>query len=1036
VQVDVLGPLRVRVGGREVDLGGPRSRALVARLALSAGRPVGASTLVDDLWGEAVPADAANALQSIVSRTRRRLPDGALDSTAAGYLLHCDGVDAHEFERLASAGRADDALALWRSEPLGDVGDVPFAAAEVRRLTEIRLMALESSLEARVRSDPAVVAELAALTAAHPHRDGLWRLHLTALAAHGRANEALTAYERLRSMLADDLGVDPSPQLQRLHLSILRGEHERHRARSAMPAALTSFVGRDGAIDDLLVALGRHRLVTLLGPGGSGKTRLAVETARRTADRFGGCWLAELAPVTGEDDIVRAVLTAMGLLEVVVLDRPPAATRPDDRARLLEAVRDVDGLLVLDNCEHLVDGVARLAVDLLAHAPDLHVVATSREPLRIIGEYTYQLSPLTMPADGDSVEAASAHSAVQLFVMRAQAVDQSFELDDTTLPAVREICVRLDGQPLAIELAAARLRTLTVGQVAARLSDRFRLLTGGSRTSLPRHRTLRAVVEWSWDLLDEDERRLAESLAVFPGGVTAISAAAVHGDDVEELLESLADKSLLVLVRGEIPRFRMLETLREFGVDRLVERGVADEVRARHLDHFLDVVEAQDARLRSPEQLEAAAILDAEHGNVMAALRYAIDRGDRDRAGRIVAAIAWFWSIRSQHQESFAWATRVLALPGASDPASEIRLEALGIAGVLATTQFDERREARWREPVERVLRLWDDHRPDDPLVHVVLAAMDYFDVGGGRPVETGDDPWTMAMVDLMRMVLLDNSGRLSESVDLIAPTVEAFRAVGDRWGLAMSLAQRATIEALDGDLVASRASWRESMPLLAELGATDDADFTSMRVVALQLALADADELDELRRDIEATLERALATRGRRQESVARMNLAALEHAAGRDEAAVAELEHVLAHRDSTSEFGSGQMEAQIRAHLAVARAGIGDLDGADRELVSAAAVGWTTKDMPVLADVAVAAAVLAHHHDRDDHSARLLGASEVIRGRGDRSNADARRLVDALRAGLGPETYERLHADGASMDQADAVGLLRPRADGLFLP
>ncbi|MET0449268.1 MAG: BTAD domain-containing putative transcriptional regulator [Aeromicrobium sp.] len=1030
MQVDVLGPLRVRADDREVDLGGPRSRALVARLALAGNRPVSAATLIDDLWGMDVPADATNALQSVVSRTRRRLPDGVLDSTPAGYVLHCATVDADEFERLVTAGRVDEALALWRGEALVDVVDFPFAATDAQRLDELRLTAIEASLGDRIRTDPTAIAELAQLTTAHPYRDGFWRLHLTALAAHGRANEALTSYERLRTMLADDLGADPSPELQELHLSILRGEQASRSTHPALPAGLTSFVGREGAIDDLRGALDDHRLVTILGPGGAGKTRMAIETARAALDRFEGVWLTELAPVTGEDDIVQAVLSGMGLVEVVVLERPSAAPPRAERMRLLEAVRDVEGLLLLDNCEHLIEGVARLADDLLAHAPKLRIVATSREPLRIIGEYAYQLSPLTMPAEGDAVETALTHSAVQLFVLRAQAVDQGFELTEETLPAVREICVRLDGQPLAIELAAARLRTLTAGQVAARLSDRFRLLTGGSRTALPRHRTLRAVVEWSWDLLDDDERGLAESLAVFPGGVTAASAAAVHGGgaDTEELLESLADKSLLVPVRGETPRYRMLETLREFGVERLIDRGVADQVRDAHLDHFLQVVEAQAVRLRGPGQVEAVDVLDADHGNIMAALRFAFDRGDRPRAARLAAGLAWFWSIRSQHNESFGWARTVLALPGTGDPASEICLEGLAIAGILVESQFDVGEGAEWHEHVARILELWDAHHPDDPFVHVVLAAMEFFGVTGERVLERGDDPWTRAMVDLIQVVLLDNAGHVSEYVHLIDPMIERFREIGDRWGLAMSLSQRAQIEALDGDLEGALASWREALPLLGELGAAEDLDLSSMRVVGLQLALTDADGMEALRRDLEASFDRAVASGNRRHEAVARMNLASLEHVAGRHAEVIRHLEHVLAHSDPSSEFGSGQMEAIIRAQLAIARSGLDDLDGADRELAAAVRSGLAMRDMPVLAEIAGAAAALAHRRGDDELAARRLGASGAIRGRVDRANLNTHGLPESLRASLGDARYESLVAEGAALERDQAVALALP--------
>ena len=1024
VQVDVLGSLRVRTDDQEVDLGGPRSRALVARLALAGNRPVSATTLIDDLWGADVPADATNALQSVVSRTRRRLPDGALESSAAGYVLHCDGVDADAFERLVTAGRGADALALWRGEPLADVAEFPFAAAEGQRLVELQLTAIEASLAGRVPTDPGVVAELGRLTEAHPYRDGFWRLHLTALVAHGRASEALQAYERLRTMLADDLGADPSPELQELHLSILRGERGAHRAHPALPAGLTSFVGRETAIEDLRSALDEHRLVTILGPGGAGKTRLAIETARVTLDRFDEVWLAELAPVTGEDDIAQAVLSGMGLLEVAVLDRPSTGPRPGDRTRLLDALRDVEGLLVLDNCEHLIDGVARFTDDVLAHAPRLRVLATSREPLRLIGEYAYQLSPLTMPAETDPVEVAMTHSAAQLFVLRAQAVDHAFALTAETLPAVREICLRLDGQPLAIELAAARLRTLTAEQVAARLSDRFRLLTGGSRTALPRHRTLRAVVEWSWDLLDHDERRLAESLAVFPGGATVESAAAVHGGrGTEELLESLADKSLLVAVRGRTPRFRMLETLREYGVDRLIERGEVDAVRGAHLDHFLQVVELQAVRLRGTAQVDAVRVLDADHGNIIAALRFAIDRGDRRRAGRLVSGLSWFWSIRNQHQEAWTWADLVLAVPGELDPADEIVLLALSVTGLLAQGQFGAGEEATWRAPVARILDVWDEHRPDDPVVHVVLAALDFFGVAGDRAVDLSQEPWTRAMVDLMRIAMLDNAGRLSESVDLIDPMIETFRAIGDRWGLAMALSQRALVESLDGDAERALGTWRESLPLLGELGAAEDVDFTSVRIVGLQLSLADADGRDALRHDLEASLERARAAGNRRQESVARMNLATLEHATGADERAVEHLRHLLAHRETSVEFGSGQMGALVLSRLVVALAGTGDLDGAEDQLRVAASTGLTTTDMPIMAEVATAAAVVARHRGEGERAARLLGAADAIRGREDRSNADARTVADALRASLGAARCEELVAEGTAMSKDQAV-------------
>ncbi len=1032
VQVDVLGPLRVRADDQEIDLGGPRNRALVARLALDAGRPVAATTLIDDLWGLDVPADATNALQSIVSRTRRRLPAGALESTPAGYVLQCASVDAVEFERLVAASRVDEALARWRGDALADVAEFPFAPAAAHRLGELRLAAVESSLRDRVRSgdDLAVVAELADLTTAHPYRDGFWVLYLSALAAHGRANEALTAYERLRKQLADELGADPSPELQDLHLSILRGEHSVRRSHPALPSALTTFVGREGAIDDLQAALVDHRLVTILGPGGAGKTRLAVETARAALGRFEEVWLTELAPVTGSDGILQAILSAMGLLEVSVLDRPSSAPRPDERTRLIDAVHDVEGLLLLDNCEHLIGAVAEIAEDILAHAPKLRILATSREPLRIIGEFGYQLSPLTMPHAGSTIDEAMEHSAIQLFVLRAQAVDQSFTLTAETLPAVLEICQRLDGQPLAIELAAARLRTLTASQVAARLSDRFRLLTGGSRTALPRHRTLRAVVEWSWDLLDDAERDLAERLAVFPGGVTVESATAVSvaGDRTEELLESLADKSLLVAVRGDTPRFRMLETLREYGVERLVERGTAEAVREAHLHYFLGVAERQGARLRGGDQVAAVKALDLERANIMAALRFAIDREDRPRAAGLVSALAWYWSIRSQHVEACTWADAVLALPGEADPASEICIEALSLTGILVLANQDRDTTPAWHGPVDRILALWDAHRPEHQVVDLVLATMAFFDVIGDRELREVEDRWTRSMIGFMRLVLLDNEGRIGETVHRLEPIVQDFRELGDRWGLAMSLSQLGVVRSLEGRFEEALASWQEAVPLLSELGALEDADITTMQIEGLRVALADDDQLGDLEQDLRAAIADAARDGNRRAELMARMNLAHLEHCMGDDEAAIDDIDYVLRHADTSSSFGSGQMEAALRSSLAVYTASAGDLEAAQAVLAEAATVGVRTRDMPIIAQVATAVAIVTHLDGDDERAAEVLGAAEAIRGMADHMNRDVRLLREGLRASLGDGRYEELHAAGRSLVRDDAIALALP--------
>jgi predicted ATPase/DNA-binding SARP family transcriptional activator len=1030
VQVDVLGPLQVRVDDREVDLGGPRSRALVARLALDAGRPVGAATLIDDLWGLDVPADAVNALQSVVSRTRRKLPHGALESTPAGYVLHCDHVDALEFERLSGTGRFAEALALWRGEALADVLTFPFAVAAATRLDELRLSEYEGSLEARVNdaADLAVVAELADLTTAHPYRDGFWRLYLTALAARGRTNEALTAYEGLRGTLADELGTDPSPALQEVHLALLRGEHGAKVNRTAnLPVGLTTFVGREQAIVDLSAAICAHRLVTILGPGGAGKTRLSIETARASADAFDDVCLVELAPVTSGSDIVSTILSSLGLLEVSVIDRRNSGGNTDERTRLLDALAELKMLLILDNCEHLIEDVAGVAEDILTHAPRLVVMTTSREPLRILGEYVYPVHPLTQPTASVSSTEALGYSAVQLFVQRAQAADPAFRLDDVTLPSVLEICSRLDGQPLAIELAAARLRSLGVDQVALRLSDRFRLLTGGSRTALPRHRTLRAVVEWSWDLLDDDERDLAERIAVFPGGVTAASAAAVfdNSDRTAELLEALADKSLLVPIRAEVPRFRMLETLREYGTERLIDLGIVQKVRTAHVDYFLAYAQEHELDLRGPRQLEAFAAFDLERGNISAALRLAIDQQDRDRAARMLATHGWYWATRNQDAEVLAWATAVGAIPGRSDPSSEIGVRILQIVAAMAA----ENRQVI-SDFVDEILELYDTGEAHGPYVDMAMATIDFFGNLGDRELVPPTDPWTRAAILLMRVVLMDNAGTLGGVADQLDEAIEGFREVGDRWGLATSMGQRATLESYAGRADAALATLEQTMPLLEELGAVEDLEFTRMKVVGLKLATATEDDLPELRRLLEDQLAVSVAAGLHRSIYLARLSLASFDRLAGRPKESVDALEALVREWEEfeDSMIGSRQMKASVLGALVMSKVAAGDLAGAEQTLRLAAEQGRASDDMPIVSHVAVASACLAGAAGDFNLAARRLGAADSIRGVVDKMNREAQTLAEMLRGQLGSEAYEQAYVDGLALERDEAIRLTLP--------
>src|SRR5271166_112776 len=605
LRIGLLGPLQVRDDtGRPVHVGGRQLRVLLTLLALNGGRVVPAGSLAAQIWPDDPPGNPGNALQTLVSRLRAELRQGGIgdviESRPAGYRLAVppEAVDVMAFEALAARGRralADgdageaarvlrDALLAWRGQPLADAAGCDFADAAAAKLTELRASALADRIEADLAlgEGASLVGELRVLLAADPLAEHPRALLMRALYAAGRQAEALAAYHEGRKLLAEQLGVDPSAQLEQVYLGILRGprgpspdpEPVVH-AQAPVSAVrvhgpLTSFVGRDEDVPRVLKNLRAARLVTLTGPGGVGKTRLATEASGRLDVAV---WFVPLAPVTDPAEVAYAVLDTLGIREPVIARRAagPGAAPLD---RLTAALGDRGEVMVLDNCEHLIEAAAALAGRVLAACPRMRILATSRQPLRIDGESLCPVLPLPVPpaSSAPSVSfapvAVASYGSVRLLRDRAVAVRPDFELDAANADAVARICRALDGMPLAIELAAVWLRTLTPAQLAERLDNRFALLTGGSRTALPRHRTLRAVVDWSWDLLSESEQVLARRLAIFPGGSTLGAAEQVCADEllpsaaVLPALSGLVDKSILGTVEGTDgfgPRYRMLE---------------------------------------------------------------------------------------------------------------------------------------------------------------------------------------------------------------------------------------------------------------------------------------------------------------------------------------------------------------------------------------------------------------------------------------------------------------------------------------------
>ena len=657
VEYRILGPLEVRLPDGVVSPASSAQRLALSVLLVEAGRTVATDRLIEELWSDAPPADPAAALRNQLSRLRRVLGPAAADlvTEAGGYRLGLERLqlDANRFEDiLASARQAngeeavailEQALGLWRGPALGEFADRPFAQPEAVRLEELRLAAQEQRAELLLdlgRAGDAVVS-LGALLAEHPHREGVRALLMQGLYRQGRHTEALAAYQSWRRHLADELGLEPSPALQRLEREILRHEHHvpappappAHRHN--LPTALSPFVGRRAELEELSDLLGSSRLVTLASVGGAGKTRLAIQLGTQVLGDFpDGVFLVEFAPLADSGLVSRQVAAALGMA-VDGVETLPALV--DRLGRYLEA-RHL--LLLFDNCEHLVGAIAALTETILARCPKAVVLATSREPLGIPGERIWRVPSLS----GDD--------GVALLCQRAREAAPNFALTPANAPAADQICRRLDGIPLAIELAAARLRHLSPAQLAERLDDRFRLLTGGARTALPRHQTLLAAMEWSYQLLSEAERAVLRRLSVFPAGFSLEAAEAVGsapGDvtigEVLDVLGHLVDKSLVVAEhRRNDVRYRLLETVRQYAAERLGEAGETEATRRRHRGFFVSLADDALADLSFFwDTRRWLRRVRADHDNFWAALEWSRADGEAGSCLRFSVALSYYW---------------------------------------------------------------------------------------------------------------------------------------------------------------------------------------------------------------------------------------------------------------------------------------------------------------------------------------------------------------------------------------------------------
>jgi predicted ATPase/DNA-binding SARP family transcriptional activator len=699
----VLGPVEALRDGSALPIGGPRQRALLALLLLESGRSVTTDRLIDELWAGEPTAGADITLRTYVSRLRAALAGKVtIATTPAGYAIEVDAesVDARRFEALIREGDAAlaarnarrartllaRALALWQGGPYGELAADGLLRADAERLEELRVHALERRVEADLAlgGGGELVDELESLVRDHPYRERLWRQLMLALYRADRQADALTAYQRARALLEEQLGLEPGEELERLQLQILRHEVpevQPTEARHNLPAPLSAFIGRTAELAEVAEHLDGARLVTLVGVGGVGKTRLALEAARaRVADLPDGVFFVDLAPLTDPDLVAGHVAWALHV-------REQAGVAGIDR--LTDHLRELEALIVLDNCEHLRPTCAELATRLLSACPRLRLLATSREVLGVPGEAAYAVPPMTLPQESGQPGSSRDAEAVQLFLARAREARPGIPEDDETIETVARICADLDGLPLAIELAAARARALSPAEISVRLRDRFRFLVSWRRLTPARHRTLREAMDWSYELLEPEEQRVLRALSVFAGGFTldAVAAVCTNGDEDQALkyLERLVDASLVGVDTAVTPtRYRLLETVRQYGADQLRAAHDEEDLRRRHADHFTEFAVAAWHPLRTAGvwvQTEWVERIRMDRENLRAALAWYRAVSNYDAMLRIAESLWWFWWIVGELNEGRSWLGTALGHAPTSDPSLRARGH-LGLGGL------------------------------------------------------------------------------------------------------------------------------------------------------------------------------------------------------------------------------------------------------------------------------------------------------------------------------------------------------------------
>ena len=1044
----VLGPLAVwDEEGEPVTVPEAKVRRLLASLLASDGGPVTADRLVHDLWGSELPGKPAGALQAKVSQLRRIVGRDRLERQPAGYRLRieqAEDLDAGRFRELVVRARSTpdprsraalltEALALWRGAAYADFADEEFAQAGAHRLTEQRLTAVEERAKARLEAGDHAVAvdELADLVPQYPLRESLRAVHIRALYLSGRQGDALISYTDLRERLAEELGVDPSQDLRALHESMLRQDPglaaAGPRPHGNLPSALTPLIGREQALAQLTVLLSTTRLVTLTGPGGVGKSRLAVAAAAATTTTAfpDGVQLVEFAGVHSGTaaDLAEVAAAAFGIRDDSSAT-PPCTGATAPAQRLAAALRDRRALLVLDNCEHVVDAAAELGELLLHTAPGLHILATGQEPLGLPGEGVFAVEPLPRT------------EAVKLFVERAAASAPGFpqrpeDCPPRDLDAVTEICRRLDGIPLALELAATRVRGLGVRELATRLGDRFAILNRGKRGAPARQQTLRAMIGWSWELLSAPERIVLRRLAVHRDGCDLEAAEAVcAGDGVEhgevlDFVTRLVDRSLVVIANGPAGiRYRLLESVAAYATERLHEMADAAAVRGRHLRYYLALAERAETFLRGNEQQVWLTRLDAESGNMRVALDEAVRAGTADEAVRLATALSWWWLLRGRLAEGRRVLSTVL---DAVAPDAELAVLHHAFA-LLTGDQAAATADAdAVRDPIRRGRALW-------------LRAYSLFSVGDAKAsaeanaialelFTTEDDQWGIAAALGLRAILALVRGDLAGLGRDGARSAGLFRGLGDRWGEMQTIPPLAALAEIRGDYQDAADRQHAGLAIARELDLQAE---VAARLSGLgRLALLERDW--ERARDLHQQAHRIAAEHGYTYGQIhAEMGLALGTRRSGDLDTAEVHLRHI---RDGYAGLSSLAGDHLLYAELGFIAELRGDAAQATtfhRRSLDIARVLDEPRALALSLEGLAGAAVLGGEHDAAECAALLLGAADLARRGVDAplplaERGDVDRITRSAQSVLGEVGFAAAFERGAAcpVEDATAAGL-----------